>query len=139
MVLLLRLALANVGDDGNDDALSASLCLALVVAAAAASVPLRTISQGVKSREEGRGKLCLSVCVTCGVGLYHHVVGTWLHTILSIDKMDDRLLSDKIIPNWLAKPKKLNIRFGPGAPRSSPSCYLISCPQQCSGALQRPS
>lgn len=52
--------------------------------------------------------------MTCGVGLYHHVVGTWLHTILSIDKMDDRLLSDKIIPNWLAKPKKIKNPFRTG-------------------------
>ena len=62
MVLLLRLALANVGDDGNDDALSASLCLALDVAATAASVPLRTISQGVKSGKRAEEScVCLSV------------------------------------------------------------------------------
>lgn len=59
MVVLLGLALANVGDDGNDDALSASLCLALV---AAASVPLRTISQGVKSGKRAEEScVCLSV------------------------------------------------------------------------------
>ena len=80
--MLLRLALSNVGDDGNDDdAPSASLCLA-------ASVPLRTIVKG------GRREECLSACVTCGVrlGLHwcSHVVGTWLQPILSIDMMDDQ-------------------------------------------------
>jgi len=60
--VLVVLALASVGEDGNDDAPSASLCLALEVAAAAASVPLRTISRGVKG-EEGEESVFVSVCV----------------------------------------------------------------------------
>ena len=105
LVLVLVVAVSSLVDNGDegdegDVVPSASLdvlVLAFAVVIAVASVPSRTISKGRqrKNTEQGKGMcmMCVCVCVsvvfgstnqvTAIVHVSSHVVGTWLHNVIS--------------------------------------------------------